>query len=634
MRRLTMTFKANWGTNVKLVMGVGGACLVLCGSASAATFCVGSPSGCSGTTEPSIAQALSDSNSSPGDNTIEIAGGHTYAEDGLLDLSTDPVSMVGVGSTPPVITATTPTAPILDVRATGTTLSNLNIQLPAGWTGYPGLLIEGKVNTAGIAVSQAGTAGNGAVGVQLAYPNAALSNATVSLPGTPAVTTFGVELSANNTSVSDSTLTATEAVYASSVSNVTVSRVQAIAPFGVTLNDSTGALVQDSVLNVQGALMPGQAGDAVDSQSSTQATSVTLNHVTAYNNMSASGYAGIQAYSTGGFSSSVNVSNSVIQGFEFDLSEVGTMASVVTDYNDWHSSNAGAGAPPVTRGAHDLDVLGGFVNPAGGDFHLTAASQLIDKATPTMVPGESTTDVYGADRFVAGLGTCSPQIPDIGAAEYQSVPVAAISAPANAVVGNAVSFGGTNSCSPDANSPIVSYAWSFDDGGSASGATVRHAFSIPGTHTVTLKITTMAGATASKTAAVHVSPASSGGGKPPTILSLAISPSKLGKGGATVTYTLSEAASVRFVVEALMAGRRGAHGSCVALTNHNRRAKPCLRTVVKPGAFTLLGASGANHFTLGRSLGGKRLAIGRYELVGTPSAGGRSGSALSARFVV
>ena len=50
-----------------------------------------------------------------------------------------------------------------------------------------------------------------------------------------------------------------------------------------------------------------------------------------------------------------------------------------------------------------------------------------------------------------------------------------------------VSFNAAASTDPDGS--IVSYVWSFGDGGSASGATALHTYSSQGTYTATLTVT-------------------------------------------------------------------------------------------------------------------------------------------------
>jgi PKD repeat protein len=56
--------------------------------------------------------------------------------------------------------------------------------------------------------------------------------------------------------------------------------------------------------------------------------------------------------------------------------------------------------------------------------------------------------------------------------------------------------------SSDADGTISAYAWSFSDGGSASGVTVQRVFSTPGTYTATLTVTDNAGLTDTKSVTI------------------------------------------------------------------------------------------------------------------------------------
>ena len=60
-------------------------------------------------------------------------------------------------------------------------------------------------------------------------------------------------------------------------------------------------------------------------------------------------------------------------------------------------------------------------------------------------------------------------------------------APADPGERQTVLFNGSLSTAP-ANNPIVSYTWDFDDGGTASGRTVSHAFPSADTYIVTLTV--------------------------------------------------------------------------------------------------------------------------------------------------
>lgn len=81
-------------------------------------------------------------------------------------------------------------------------------------------------------------------------------------------------------------------------------------------------------------------------------------------------------------------------------------------------------------------------------------------------------------------------------------PVARASGARRAIVGRKVLFVGLGSRDPDGW--IVSYAWDFGDGATASGAVVRHAYGSPGVYTVTLTVTDNDGTSDSDTLVVTV----------------------------------------------------------------------------------------------------------------------------------
>jgi PKD repeat protein len=127
-------------------------------------------------------------------------------------------------------------------------------------------------------------------------------------------------------------------------------------------------------------------------------------------------------------------------------------------------------------------------------------------------PSRSSQDYFaGAIDEVAIYPTVlSPQTVDaqwVAAGRSSTMPVApANQAPTAAFTltknGLEVSVDGTSSADPDGN--VASYAWSFGDGGAATGVTASHTYAAAGTFTVTLTVTDNQGATATKSADVSV----------------------------------------------------------------------------------------------------------------------------------
>lgn len=90
--------------------------------------------------------------------------------------------------------------------------------------------------------------------------------------------------------------------------------------------------------------------------------------------------------------------------------------------------------------------------------------------------------------------------------------------------------------------------------------------------------------------------------------------------GARVSYTLSDAASVRFSVERASEGRR-VDGRCVNATRFNRSRLHCTRYVRVSGSFTRNRGAGTDRFTFSGRIGGRALKPGRYRLLATSGAG-------------
>jgi hypothetical protein len=107
--------------------------------------------------------------------------------------------------------------------------------------------------------------------------------------------------------------------------------------------------------------------------------------------------------------------------------------------------------------------------------------------------------------------------------------------------------------------------------------------------------------------------------------------------GTKVTYTLNEAASVRFTVQRPASGRKVKHGkktTCDPSTKKNHNKTKCTRYVTLNGSFTRAGLAGTNTFRFTGRLNRKRLAPGKYLLLATPTANGKTGRPATANFKI
>jgi PKD repeat protein len=101
----------------------------------------------------------------------------------------------------------------------------------------------------------------------------------------------------------------------------------------------------------------------------------------------------------------------------------------------------------------------------------------------------------------------APSDCDAGNGGGNTPPVANANGPYNGVVGNAVSF--SSAGSSDADGSIVSYSWSFGDGGSSNQQNPSHTYSAAGTYNVELTVSDDAGASASDITTATIEAASS-----------------------------------------------------------------------------------------------------------------------------
>jgi hypothetical protein len=546
--------------------------------------------------EASIGDAIAavDVDPTTAHDTILIGPG-TYLENpNLQDSGNHQVDIVGAGEGQTTIeTSPGKNETTLSVDDPASTVRDLSINVPdgntVGNTNY-GLSLVGS----GTRVAVIGDSGTVASNAILLGPVATLSSSTVLMPNSET----GV-LDEGGT-VSDTKITAGTGVQGVG----TISRTRIFATTGVYTPSSGTLTIDDSLI----ITVPGPAPETAISLTASdtlflESMSAKLRHDTLIGDGSSASigiFCHAQTSKSDSVSCSTTVDSSIIRGFQHSISRgaagVGTAAANVSlDYSDLDpsgdlDSNQLGGTGSIALGGHDLNVDPAFAStmvPLA--YQLSAGSPVIDKGDPVLGSGEPTTDLAGNPRVVAGRNG-APAVSDVGAFEFQpKLPtVSAAAGASGARVGAPIGF--TASASDPAPGDSVSVSWQFDDGSSATGASVTHAFSTPGTHTATATATDLDGYSARASVSVTV------GG--PMLSHPKLRPSRFkAKSGTLVSYTDSQAATATLVVLHPVAGvRKGRSCAARSRTHEGKHPKTCIRWVALKGSFEHQDAAGANSF--------------------------------------
>jgi hypothetical protein len=584
------------------------AACALPGVAEGTVLCVPTTSipGCPATgsaQESNLQQATK--NGQSGDEILIATG--TF--NGPLDTGVKSFQIVGAGEGQTVIQGAG--SPVVNLSA-GSTLSNVTLNLYST-PGDVGLNDAGAATN--VAVTATGFTSTNPVGVQL-VSGGTFSDGSITLPLSATEDAHYAGVIGSGT-VSDSSITAPVGAGTDfpAFTTPTLTRDTVAANQGV-LAGANGPSIDDSLIRtVPGAAPEMGIGtdpdlgsgtfavrhDTIIGSSGVGSTGVLMNAFAAAT--PATGAATLESSIVRGYATSVSAVSDDTAFPAFLASATVTIQHSFYDPTtaSTHATGAQATATITADAASgNHDPL--FVDPAGGNYHLQAGSPAIDAGEPTIASGESSTDLDGNPRAVTGHNGNGPAT-DVGAYEFQPhAPTAsAIVGSSSVTVGTPDTFAATGGdASPN---DAVSFTWSFDDGGSATGASVMHIFTTPGPHSATVTVTDLDGFTATAHANLTVTLPK------PRLSKLKVKPKALrNRHKATVTYVDSEPGTVRFTVQRFKGHRK----------------------FVNVGAFTHKSVAGPNRLTYRP----RKLRPGRYRIVAIPTDSAGAGPSASARFTI
>jgi hypothetical protein len=598
-------------------------------SATAVTFCVHSPPDCEGTNQANLQAALNAADANGGSRDEIRIGVGLFNDGPAVNEAGSPVDVIGVATNQTAIrsSSTSSGLVILDIEEPTSTLRDLRVHHNSAAPIATGLKLAGHAED--VLVTNQSPAGQ-FDGVWLVHDSASFVDSSVVLVYPENLQNRAVFVpSGASPAVVGSFLEGTVGVADSGETTILRSRIRATQ--GVVAGSGAVTTIRDTEIRVPGPLDANytEAGLAAAGNGT---TTIEAERVTARGGGSGFG-AWVQPNEGVGNNASISLEDSVLDGFASDVflfeenSANATLTSLRSAYDPTKLS-IGAGTTH-TQGAGFVNLSGvdpGFADPDAGDLYLLHDSPLIDKGDPNFKPMFIAFDVRLRLRPRDGDGNGSSVV-DIGAHEYQrSVPKAIATAPESGLVGEALTFDGSESS--DADDEALVYSWSFDDGTTATGAVVLKAFASPGTHNGTLTVTDPAGVSDDAVATVTVAAQPGNGATAPVLEGLKLVPARFRVGsaggarnakagrlrtGTRIKFNLSQAARVTFTVHRRRPGRRSG-GRCRA-AKPGVRGRPCTRWVkVKGGTFAREGAVGANSLRWGGRIGRRALRPGRYRL--------------------
>jgi hypothetical protein len=559
------------------------AALVLPAAASATDYCVSPATGCTlAHTYPASAagvQAALDAAGTAADADRVLLGAQRYTSPAANGFAyahpTFPVELIGQGTGATTLAAAQLSNRALAFNSTAdSVMRDLTVDVPYKTSGtFPTALYLTGATARNVAVVTDPTAPANVLGANAVELNGAtFVGGSVTLPMTP--TSFrAIGTTGPGNSVRDSTLTAAGPLNITA-DNATLSGLRVTGGTnGAVGIRAVGITLADSTIvqQGQGPAVTASNGNGVDA-------AITLDHDTIVGDGTASSSALYASATAGnGKSATVILRNSVVQGFTASLLRaVGAGAgpsNITTSYSDYPPTSVtigSGGSGAFTEGAGNIDADPAFVS-ASGDYRLTATSPAIDAGDPAGLLGnEPGLDLAGLPRVVLGNAGCAVRS-DMGAFEFQA----------------------TGLCGPPPPAPPT-----------------------PPAPSAPLADTT--------------APVLSGLAASPSRFKPARAGKPVGKRGAVLRFSLTEAAKVKVAIVRRGKGHKSG-GKC-----RTRGTGPRCTTKKTLATLVFSGKTGVNAVDFAGRVRGRALRPGYYQLVATATdaAGNHTDHAVKARFRV
>jgi hypothetical protein len=432
-----------------LLAAVAAAMLAAPASASADDYCVGSPSGCSGTNEGTdLQQALTDAVNHTGADRVLIGqgnysrtGGFSYADGN----TSNPVEIIGVGSPLPQLTMTSNAMfqAVLSVQNSASTVTNLSIDIPGTAVSATGLQAGGGVVSDHIVVTGSSSPTSLQTGIGVNGSSAVVKNCVIDL--SPTFSSGMYIVVSGQTVIRDNSVTAGRAMdlAVANGSTVLIRRNRLSATNDGILMYYGDVDLDNTLIDLRGGNGVGIYMDTVnlagELSNTVDASQLTIRNGGATS--SAIVQSGGPSNADPNATQTINLTDSIIRDVGHPIEQqapaAGATYTVNSDHDDYDATldlPASPGGQIVRTETNMLNVDPLFLNPISGangingDYRLAYNSPVIDMGSSTpLAAGEA--DLAGQPRIVDGVAPFMGAVRDLGAYEFQPVPPTTTPAP-------------------------------------------------------------------------------------------------------------------------------------------------------------------------------------------------------------